>query len=42
VSNAELTAVIVVLLLLVGLAQLLGYLFVRLCQPKVVGDLYAR
>ena len=40
-SNPELTAVIVVLLLLVGLAQLLGYLFVRLRQPKVVGEILA-
>jgi hypothetical protein len=41
VSNAELTAVIVVLLLLVGLAQLLGYLFTKLRQPKVVGEILA-
>jgi Kef-type K+ transport system membrane component KefB len=41
VSNPELTAVIVVLLLLVSLAQLLGYLFVRLRQPKVVGEILA-
>jgi Kef-type K+ transport system membrane component KefB len=41
VSNAELTAVIVVLLLLVGLAQLLGYLFIKLRQPKVVGEILA-
>ena len=40
-SNPELTAVIVVLLLLVGLAQVLGYLFVRLRQPKVVGEILA-
>jgi Kef-type K+ transport system membrane component KefB len=30
-----------VLLLLVGLAQLLGYLFVKLRQPKVVGEILA-
>jgi Kef-type K+ transport system membrane component KefB len=29
------------LLLLVGLAQLLGYLFVRLRQPRVVGEIFA-
>src|SRR5579859_7199467 len=29
------------LLLLVGLAQLLGYLFVRLRQPRVVGEILA-
>jgi Kef-type K+ transport system membrane component KefB len=36
-----LTSVLVVLLLLVGLAQLLGYLFVRLGQPKVIGEILA-
>jgi Kef-type K+ transport system membrane component KefB len=41
VSNAQLTAIIVVLLLLVGLAQLLGYLFMKLRQPKVVGEILA-
>lgn len=40
-SNAQLTAILFVLLLLVGLAQLLGYLFVRLRQPKVVGEILA-
>jgi Kef-type K+ transport system membrane component KefB len=40
-SNAQLTAVLFVLLLLVGFAQLLGYLFVRLRQPKVVGEILA-
>ena len=40
-SNAQLTAVIFVLLLLVGLAQLLGYLFMKLRQPKVVGEILA-
>ena len=40
-SNAQLTTVIFVLLLLVGLAQLLGYLFVKLRQPKVVGEILA-
>jgi len=41
VSNTQLTAVILVLLLLVGLAQLLGYLFVKMRQPKVVGEILA-
>jgi len=41
VTNAQLTAIIVVLLLLVGLAQLLGYLFMKLRQPKVVGEILA-
>jgi Kef-type K+ transport system membrane component KefB len=41
VSNTELTSVLLVLLLLVGLAQLLGYLFVRLRQPKVIGEILA-
>src|ERR1700744_4479204 len=40
-SNAQLTAVLFVLLLLVGFAQLLGYLFVRLRQPRVVGEILA-
>jgi Kef-type K+ transport system membrane component KefB len=41
VSNADLTSVLLVLLLLVGLAQLLGYVFARLRQPKVVGEILA-
>ena len=40
-SNADLTSVLCILLLLVGLAQLLGYLFVKLRQPKVVGEILA-
>ncbi len=40
-TNAQLTHVIIVLLLLVGLAQLLGYVFVKLRQPKVVGEILA-
>jgi Kef-type K+ transport system membrane component KefB len=40
-SNAQLTTVLFVLLLLVGLAQLLGYLFMKLRQPKVVGEILA-
>ncbi len=40
-SNSDLTSVLFVLLLLTGLAQLLGYLFVRLRQPKVVGEILA-
>jgi len=41
VSNADLTSVLLVLLLLVGLSQLLGYFFTRLRQPKVVGEILA-
>jgi len=41
VSNSDLTSILFVLLLLVGLAQLLGYLFVRLRQPRVVGEILA-
>jgi Kef-type K+ transport system membrane component KefB len=41
VSNAQLTDVLLVLLSLVGLAQLLGYVFVKLRQPKVVGEILA-
>lgn len=40
-SNSELSAVLFSLLLLVSLAQLLGYLFVRLRQPKVIGEILA-
>lgn len=40
-SNSALTSVLLVLLLLVGLAQLLGWLFVKLRQPKVVGEILA-
>ncbi len=40
-SNSDLTSVLFVLLLLVGLTQLLGYLFVRLRQPKVIGEILA-
>ncbi|HEY1964376.1 MAG TPA: cation:proton antiporter [Acidobacteriaceae bacterium] len=35
------TPVLFALLLLVGLAQMLGYLFVKLRQPKVVGEILA-
>jgi len=41
VSNSDLTSILFVLLLLVGLAQLLGYAFVKLRQPKVVGEILA-
>jgi Kef-type K+ transport system membrane component KefB len=41
VSNHDLTSILFILLLLVGLAQLLGYLFVQLRQPKVVGEILA-
>jgi len=41
VSNSDLTSILCILLLLVGLAQLFGYLFVRLRQPKVVGEIFA-
>lgn len=37
-SNSDLTSILSLLLLLVGPAQLLGYLFVKLRQPKVVGE----
>jgi Kef-type K+ transport system membrane component KefB len=41
VSNSDLTAIFFILLLLVGLAQLLGYVFTRLRQPRVVGEILA-
>ena len=40
-SNSDLTSILFLLLLLVGLAQLLGYLFVKLRQPRVVGEIFA-
>lgn len=40
-SNSDLTSVLLALLLLVGLAQLLGQLFVMLRQPKVIGEILA-
>lgn len=40
-SNAELTQVLILLLLLLGLAQFLGWLFVKMRQPKVVGEILA-
>ena len=40
-SNSDLTSILLILLLLVGLAQLLGYLFVKLRQPRVVGEILA-
>ncbi len=40
-SNSQLFSVLFSLLLLVGLAQLLGYLFVRMRQPKVIGEILA-
>jgi Kef-type K+ transport system membrane component KefB len=40
-SNSDSTSVLSVLLLLVALAHLLGYLFVKLRQPKVVGEILA-
>ncbi len=39
--NSDLTSIFFILLLLVGLAQLLGYVFVKLRQPKVVGEILA-
>lgn len=40
-SNSDLTSILLLLLLLVALAHLLGWLFVRLRQPKVVGEILA-
>lgn len=40
-SEASLSSILLILLLLVGFAQLLGYLFVKLRQPKVVGEIAA-
>ena len=40
-TNSGLTQVLFLLLLLVGLAQFLGWLFVKMRQPKVVGEILA-
>ena len=40
-SNSDLTSILFLLLLLGGSAQLLGWLFERLRQPKVVGEILA-
>jgi Kef-type K+ transport system membrane component KefB len=40
-SNSELTSILFVLLLLVGFAHLFGSMFVKLRQPKVVGEILA-
>jgi Kef-type K+ transport system membrane component KefB len=41
VSNSDLTWIFCILLLLVGLAQCFGYLFTKLRQPKVIGEILA-
>jgi Kef-type K+ transport system membrane component KefB len=40
-SNSDLTSILFALLLLVGSAHLLGFLFVRLRQPRVAGEILA-
>jgi K+:H+ antiporter len=40
-SNSDLTSILLILLLLVGLAQLLGFFLVKLRQPRVVGEILA-
>jgi len=40
-TNSELTQVLFLLLVLVGLAHLLGWLFVKMRRPKVVGEILA-
>ena len=39
--NSDLTSILFLLLLLVGLAHLLGFFFVKLRQPRVVGEILA-
>ena len=40
-STSSLNSVLFVLLLLIGLAQVLGALFVKMRQPKVIGEILA-
>jgi Kef-type K+ transport system membrane component KefB len=40
-SNSDLTSILFILLLLVALAQLVGWVFIKLRQPKVVGEILA-
>ena len=40
-TNSDLTSILLLLLLLVALAQLMGHLFIKLRQPKVVGEILA-
>jgi Kef-type K+ transport system membrane component KefB len=40
-TNSELTQVLFLLLLLVGLAHLLGWVFMKMRQPKVIGEILA-
>ncbi len=40
-TNSDLTSILLLLLLLVALAQLLGHLFIKIRQPKVVGEILA-
>jgi Kef-type K+ transport system membrane component KefB len=40
-SNSDLSSILFVLLLLGGSAQLLGWVFVKLRQPKVIGEILA-
>src|SRR3569833_261100 len=40
-STSSLSSVLLVLLLLIGLAQVLGALFVKMRQPKVIGEILA-
>jgi Kef-type K+ transport system membrane component KefB len=39
--NSDLTSILLILLLLVAMAQLFGYFFTKLRQPKVVGEILA-
>ena len=40
-TESNLASILFVLLLFVGLAQLLGYIFTRLRQPRVIGEIAA-
>ena len=40
-SNEEIGSIVVLLLILIATAHLFGYLFARLRQPKVIGEIVA-
>ena len=39
-SNSDVSSILLIVLLLIGLAQVFGYIFVKLRQPKVIGEIW--